>query len=235
MEGSEMDQIGLEELAQRLAMLEGSAAQQQESQMRGQFMDKYGTKFSGDEGIGIAILNELNRRGIDTSAADEAVQDILDTIRAEATAVLDKIKMDERTVSDLMDKVSTVEESIAAVTGATPGADVAVGTSPPPPEDIASDLAPPPPEGDMGAMGGEMPPPEGDMGAMGGEMPPPEEGAPPEEVPMPEAAGMPPEEALPPEIPSDRRVKSVIRSRINTRPKVWRPTASMLSGVRSEL
>jgi hypothetical protein len=235
MEGSEMDQIGLEELAQRLAMLEGSAAQQQESQMRGQFMDKYGTKFSGDEGIGIAILNELNRRGIDTSAADEAVQDILDTIRAEATAVLDKIKMDERTVSDLMDKVATVEESIAAATGATPGADMAVGTSPPPPEDIASDLAPPPPEGDMGAMGGEMPPPEGDMGAMGGEMPPPEEGAPPEEVPMPEAAGMPPEEALPPEIPSDRRVKSVIRSRIQARPKVWRPTASMLSGVRSEL
>jgi hypothetical protein len=225
-----MDQIGLEELAQRLSMLEGSAAQQQEAQTRGQFMDKYGTKFSGDEGIGIAILNELNRRGIDTSAADEAVQDILDTVRAEATAILDKIKMDERTVSDLMDKVATVEESIAAATGATPGANVAVGTSPPPPADIAADLAPPPPEEDMGTMGGETPP---DMS--GGEIPPPEESPPTEEVPMPEAAGMPPEEALPPEIPSDRRVKSVIRSRIQTRPKVWKPSASMLSGVRSEL
>jgi hypothetical protein len=135
-------------------------------------MDKYGTKFSGDEGIGVAILAELGRRGIDTSAADEAVQDILDRIRAEATAVLDKIKMDERTVSDLMDKVATVEEAVQAAGGAVPGADANVGTMPP----------------EINLEGG-MPP------EAVAEMPPPEE-APPMEEPAAIPPGIPSDQRL---------------------------------------
>jgi hypothetical protein len=162
----------LDELAQRLAMLEDGAAAQRAAAEQSQFMDKYGTKFSGDEGIGVAILAELGRRGIDTSAADEAVQDILDRIRAEATAVLDKIKMDERTVSDLMDKVATVEEAVQAAGGAVPGADANVGTIPP----------------EINLEGGI--PPEA-----AAEMPPPEE-APPIEEPAAMPPGIPSDQRL---------------------------------------
>jgi hypothetical protein len=206
----------LDELAQKLAFLENGMAQQQAAAQQSQFMDKYGTKFSGDEGIGVAILAELGRRGIDTSAADEAVQDILDRIRAEATAILDKIKMDERTVSQLMDQVATVEEAVNAATGAAPGADAQVQTAPPP----------------DAAMGAEMPAeevaPAPDMGA---EMPAEEA------VPAPDmGAEMPAEEAAPPppEVPSDRRLKiTSARSRIaaarSAKRGMYRPSASVLN------
>jgi hypothetical protein len=229
-------------------MLEGSAAEQQATQQRTQFMDKYGTKFSGDEGLGVAILAELGRRGIDTGAADEAVQDILDQIRAEATAILDKIKMDERTVSDLMDKVATVEESVAAATGATPGADTAIGT-PPPPIDLGGA-----PAMDMGMggappiEGGAMPPVEGgpptdaagamaappsmEGGDMGGLPPiPAEAGAAGTGAPMP----TPPPETSP--TLSDERVKRV-RAAVSARqatPKTFKPSAGVLSAVRSSM
>jgi outer membrane biosynthesis protein TonB len=198
-------------------MLENGMAQQQAAQQQTQFMDKYGTKFSGDEGIGVAILAELGRRGIDTSAADEAVQDILDRIRAEATAILDKIKMDERTVSDLMDQVATVEEAVNAATGAAPGADAQVQTPPPTAEEMG--MTPPPEEA-------ALPPEEAAM--------PPEEAAlPPEEM----AAPPPEEEAPPPEIPSDRRLKITqgARARViaaKTRRGSYTPSAGVLASLR---
>jgi hypothetical protein len=236
-------QITLEELAARLGELENSALQSSMAQEQTGFMDKYGTKFSGDEGIGVAILAELGRRGVDTSAADEAVQDILDQIRAEATAILDKIKMDERTVSDLMDKVSTVEESVAAATGAVPGADAMVGT-PPPPLDLGGsglgDAALMPgaeTPADMGAapppdMGATAPPPD-----MGGGAPPPDMdaagGAPPA-APMP--AEMPPE--LQGGIPSDQRLKQIkgafTQRKAATR-SVYKPNPSILAAVRGKM
>jgi hypothetical protein len=240
-----MDQ--LEELAQRLAMLESGAAEQQAAQQQTQFMDKYGTKFSGDEGLGVAILAELGRRGIDTSAADEAVQDILDQIRAEATAILDKIKMDERTVSDLMDKVSTVEESVNAATGAAPGLDMPIGTGAPPPAEgpipMGAGIDPSMPPADAGAL-----PPDLGMPPAGGELtpPPPVEGG---GAPAPTDAGAPPipaEEPMPPAgIPSDERIKH-IRSKVTTMrkapapvkpsaPPAWKPPAHMLNPIRSNM
>ena len=103
----------LDQLAEKLSMLE--ANQQRDTQSR--FMDKYGAKFSNDGDLGVAILGELNRRGVDVSAADRAVQEILDGLRSEATALLDKIKSDENQVSDLMDKLNTIDESVQAASG----------------------------------------------------------------------------------------------------------------------
>jgi hypothetical protein len=228
-------------------MLEGSAAEQQATQQRTQFMDKYGTKFSGDEGLGVAILAELGRRGIDTGAADEAVQDILDQIRAEATAILDKIKMDERTVSDLMDKVASVEESVAAATGATPGADTAIGT-PPPPIDLGG--APPMDMGSMPSVEGGAVPAEGGPptdAAASMAVPPSTEGMDMGGLPpIPAEAGgggaavpPPPTEQPPPTSPmlSDERVKR-IRSAVSARqatPKAYKPSANVLAAVRSSM
>jgi hypothetical protein len=179
--------LELEELASRLGALE-------QGQQKKGFMDKYGTKFSGDEGIGVNILAELGRRGIDTGAADEAVQEILDQIRQEATEVLDKIKMDETQVSDLMDKVSSIEEGVQAATGAAP-------------EMPAPDMGGMPP--DMGGMPPEGAPPMEDPNAM----PPPDAGMAPPPPPPPDA-GMapppPPEAGLPPDQTlSDETMKDI--------------------------
>ena len=204
----------LDELAQRLGMLEESAATEAAAKEKAGFMDKYGTKFSGDEGIGVAILAELGRRGVDTSAADEAVMEILDQIRMEATQILDKIKMDEKAVSDLMDKVQTIEEGVHAATGATPDAGAPPDAGIPPLPDAAG--APPPMDMDMGAPppGGDVPPPM-DMGAPppGGDVPPPMD------------------------VPSDEQLKN-IRGRISTLRKAsappkptWKPSRSLIGAV----
>ena len=109
----------LEDLAERLSNIENAeAARAAEAEQKG-FIDKYGAMFSGDEGIGMAILAEMNRRGISSAAvgADRAVQEILDQIREEATMVLDKIKADRNTVNELIDEVQDVQEAVSAALG----------------------------------------------------------------------------------------------------------------------
>ena len=109
----------LEDLAERLSNIENAeAARAAEAEQKG-FIDKYGAMFSGDEGIGMAILAEMNRRGISSAAvgADRAVQEILDQIREEATMVLDKIKADRDTVNELIDEVQDVQEAVSAALG----------------------------------------------------------------------------------------------------------------------
>ena len=109
----------LEDLAERLSNIENAeAARAAEAEQKG-FIDKYGAMFSGDEGIGMAILAEMNRRGISSAAvgADRAVQEILDQIREEATMVLDKIKADRDTVNELINEVQDVQEAVSAALG----------------------------------------------------------------------------------------------------------------------
>ena len=109
----------LEDLAERLSNIENAeAARAAESEQKG-FVDKYGAMFSGDEGIGMAILAEMNRRGISSAAvgADRAIQEILDQIREEATMVLDKIKADRDTVNELIGEVQDVQEAVSAALG----------------------------------------------------------------------------------------------------------------------
>ena len=125
----------LEDLAERLAALEDDSRSRSEKESKNSFMDKYGSKFSGDEGIGTAILAELNRRGVDTSAADEAVQEIIDALREEASALLDKL--------------NAVEEAVQAALGGDTSALDLGGELPP--------MEPPPP---MPPEGGELPPGE---------------------------------------------------------------------------
>ena len=149
----------LEDLAERLSNIENAeAARAAEAEQKG-FIDKYGAMFSGDEGIGMAILAEMNRRGISSAAvgADRAVQEILDQIREEATMVLDKIKADRDTVNELIDEVQDVQEAVSAALGE----DMSTGGNgvvEEPDVDAALDeeLPPLPPEGE------EPLPPEGE-------------------------------------------------------------------------
>ena len=100
----------LDELAGRLQALE-------EDKLKSAFMDKYGQRFSGNEGIGVAVLAELQRRGIDTSAADEAVQEILNQLRAEAQNVLDSIIVMQQEVIQQMDKIQAIDDAVKGATG----------------------------------------------------------------------------------------------------------------------
>ena len=205
--------MDMQEMALRLGNLERARSEDMQKMAQQAFMDKYGSRVSNNESLGLVILNELNRRGVDVSAADEAVQQILDQLRMEATALLDTIKDTMTDASDLIDKVDTMQEAVE-VAGMATGADMsqpsaAMNAGELPPVEPMEPPPPMPPEGgDMGAMppeGGDMggtPPEGGDMGAMppeGGDMGaiPPEGGAPaPEEMP-------------PQNTPSDARIKRV--------------------------
>lgn len=183
--------IGLADLSQRIAALEEDKRLAQEEAEQNAFIDKYGSRFSNDRGIGVAILGELSRRGVDVSAADEAVQSILDQIRQEATMLLDKINQNQSEVSNLVDEVNKISESVTAVTDGTagaPGTEGAIGEEPVPPAEPVMET--PPAEA--------APPAEPPMET------PPAEPAPPAEPPM----ESPPAEAAQ-GVPSDLRVKRV--------------------------
>lgn len=109
--------MDIEELATRLGALEADQAARLQAERENQFMDTYGTRFSNDRNIGLAILGEMSRRGIDVSAADEAVQQILDGMRAEATDILNKIQQHQVEVDSLVDKVNNISDAVAAATG----------------------------------------------------------------------------------------------------------------------
>ena len=217
----------LEDLAERLSNIENAeAARAAEAEQKG-FIDKYGAMFSGDEGIGMAILAEMNRRGISSAAvgADRAIQEILDQIREEATMVLDKIKADRDTVNELIGEVQDVQEAVSAALGEDmstggngiveePDVDAALDEELPPLPPEGEELPPLPPEGE------ELPPlpPEG------------EEPLPPEgEEPLP---------PLPNTVVSDAAVKKVIPFKVKPRvkhssePKGWKPASHLLDAIK---
>jgi len=218
--------MDMNELAERLAMLEDADAERLAMEEQRGFIDKYGTKFSGDEGIGMAILAEMNRRGVPSAAvgADRVVQEILDGIRQEATQILDKIKADTETVNALIDEVKDIQESVNA---ATSGDTTTDGTLDIPPIDMGLPPEGLPPEGlPPEGLPPEGLPPEGDMMA-----PLPDEGVPPPEVPGPGApiAGEMPTPIPPqPPIASDRRTKFTIKPR---KPIGTKPASHILSAI----
>ena len=190
----------LEELSMRLTALEDSAKAERDAKRQQEFMDKYGNMFSNNRDIGIAILNQLDKQGVDTSAAGEAIQSIIQDVLMECAALFNIFKNALQQQGELLDKVSSIAQAVD--TALLPqGADIQSMLAQPmsgmPPEGM-------PPEG----MPPEGMPPEG-MPPEGADNPPP----PPEGMP-PGGAGNPPPPPppLPPGVPSDRRVKSIIRT-----------------------
>ena len=197
----------LEELSMRLTALEDSAKAERDAKRQQEFMDKYGNMFSNNRDIGIAILNQLDKQGVDTSAAGEAIQSIIQDVLMECAALFNIFKNALQQQGELLDKVSSIAQAVD--TALLPqGADIQSMLAQPmsgmPPEGMPPEGMPPegmPPEGM---------PHEGVGAASPLPPPPPPEGIPPEGMP-PDGAGNPPPQ--PPEgVPSDRRVKSIIRT-----------------------
>ncbi len=200
--------MDLEELSMRLGSLERARASDMQKAAQQAFMDKYGSRISNNTSLGLIILNELNRKGIDTSAADEAVQEILDQLRMEATMLLDTIKDNMEQGSELLDKINDMQESVETAAAAT-GADLSV-----PSEEVPAEIS----DAEAGMMPEGQPSMEGmPASAVMGEQPA-DMGPAPEEMPADAGMGEPPAE-VPPEqvqeplpegdVVSDARMKRI--------------------------
>lgn len=121
---------GTEELMARLTQLENSYNADRQAAREKQFFDTYGGRFSNNRGLGLAILNELDARGIDTSAADEAVQQILDQLRTECNEILELIKEANEAAIKTAQKVEGVTNVVAQAVASNP--DASMPMTPPP-------------------------------------------------------------------------------------------------------
>lgn len=225
-----------EELGMALNNVEQANEAQLNQMAEQEFFDRY-PRFNNDRALGLTILENLNAKGYDTSAADSAVQDVINELRDQFNNAMNLLgesnqqlqrQMEENNIAaevamhELNKKLDTVDEAVkeaAQQTGDQAIADsiTASEMEPAAPQDLSAGNAEAMPE-----MPAEQPPV--DMGT-GAEVPPetapvdqpPAEPA-PEVAPAPvESAPVPPEQQpLPPEqqlgpnqIPSDERLKNI--------------------------
>ena len=182
---------GTEELMARLQQLEDGYYGDKEAARQKQFFDTYGSRFSNNHGLGLAILNELDARGIDTSAADEAVTQIIDQLRTECNEIIEALKEVQTQAIEQAQKVEDIGNVVSEAVAANPNADD--------PNALPPEAMPPAEVGDMGIEGmgaeGEFNPDEVPTGDTDNAEPPAE---PPAE-----------EEPAPTDVPSDARIKNI--------------------------
>ena len=199
---------GTEELMARLSQLEQGYYGDKEAARQQKFLDTYGSRFSNNRGLGLAILNELDARGIDTSAADEAVQQILDNLRMECQQILDLTKQANEAAIQNAQKIETIANVV----------DEAVANNP---EAIPSDA------GEMPAVEPAEVPPALDTMDPDGEFNPdevPPEEPPAGEEPPAEEPPMPPEEPPAEEVPPEDTVSDARMKRIKRMKDLWGKT-----------
>lgn len=199
---------GTEELMARLQQLEDGYYGDKEAARQKQFFDTYGSRFSNNHGLGLAILNELDARGIDTSAADEAVTQIIDQLRTECNEIIEALKEVQTQAIEQAQKVEDIGNVVSEAVAANPNADD--------PNALPPEAMPPAEVGDMGIEGmgaeGEFNPDEVPMDNASNAMPKEElsaeeEKVPPEEhVPDEPPAG---DESASTDVPSDARIKNI--------------------------
>ena len=223
---------GTEELLARLTQLENGYYGDKEAARQKQFFDTYGSRFSNNRGLGMAILNELDARGIDTSAADEAVQQILDQLRMECQEILDMTKDANQAAIDTAQHVEEVANAVSQAITNNPSAEPSDATPPEvepaemPPEMMDAE------EPNMDALNEEPPAEEPAPAEETPAEPPAEEPAPAEETPA-----EPPAEELPPEqTVSDARMKRIdsMRSRFASKfnSNSFKPSAGMIAAAK---
>ena len=212
---------GTEELMARLQRLEDGYFGDKEQARQQKFFDMYGGSFSNDHSLGMAILNELDARGIDTSAADEAVQSIIDQLRTECNEIMSLISNVQDKAVEAQEKIDTIKDVVDNKVASNPEASVSPGS------ELSADMGNP----DMGNpdMGGEPPMP---AGPEAGSEPPadignPDMGGEPSMPAGPEAGSEPP---VAPMVPSDARIKNIRSAydRIQARRNSIKPSAGII-------
>lgn len=115
---------GTEELMARLQQLENGYYGDKEAARQNKFFDTYGSRFSNNRGLGLAILNELDARGIDTSAADEAVTQIIDQLRTECNEIIEALKEVQQEAIAQAQKVEDIGNVVAQAVVENPNANL---------------------------------------------------------------------------------------------------------------
>lgn len=185
----------LEEFTNGLRAEREKQAQEQELQ---QLLDSYGMQFNGRRDVGMEILNQLHRRGVDTSAASSnAVQDIITDMQAQIAQLYDDFnqkrqEMDQiqQQAAQLTDQINNIDQVVADTTG--DGSEIPVPTSMSP-EQPAPDATITPPAADESVT------------------PPPVDGSVPPEQPAPDTTS-----EVPPPVPEQPVVSDVRLKNVNT-------------------
>lgn len=184
----------LEEFTNGLRAEREKQAQEQELQ---QLLDSYGMQFNGRRDVGMEILNQLHRRGVDTSAASSnAVQDIITDMQAQIAQLYDDFnqkrqEMDQiqQQAAQLTDQINNIDQVVADTTG--DGSEIPVPTNMSPEQAAPDATMTPPPAADESVT------------------PPPADGSVLPEQPAPDTT-----DEVPPPVPeqpvvSDVRLKNV--------------------------
>ena len=200
---------GTEELMARLSQLENSYNADKQAAREKQFFDTYGGRFSNNRGLGLAILNELDARGIDTSAADEAVQQILDQLRTECNEILELTKEANEAAIQNAQKVEEVANVVSQAVASNP--DASMPMTPPP----AVEPAEMPPVIDTMDPDGEFNPEDVPPAEEPAAEEPPAEETPAEEPPAPPAEEPPAE---------NTEVSDIRQKRISSMKSNWGKT-----------
>ena len=193
---------GLEPRLQALEEFTNGLRAEREKQMQEQelqqLLDSYGMQFNGRRDVGMEILNQLHRRGVDTSAASSnAVQDIITDMQAQIAQLYDDFnqkrqEMDQiqQQAAQLTDQINNIDQVVADTTG--DGSEIPVPTNMSPEQMPATDatMAPPP------AADESVTPPPADMSV-------------PPEQPAPDTTSEVPPPAPEQPVVSDVRLKNV--------------------------
>ena len=165
----------LEEFTNGLRAEREKQAQEQELQ---QLLDSYGMQFNGRRDVGMEILNQLHRRGVDTSAASSnAVQDIITDMQAQIAQLYDDFnqkrqEMDQiqQQAAQLTDQINNIDQVVADTTG--DGSEIPVPTNMSP-EQVPTEV-PPAPDATMAPPPADVSvPPEQPASDTTSEVPPP--------------------------------------------------------------
>lgn len=191
---------GLEPRLQALEEFTNGLRAEREKQMQEQelqqLLDSYGMQFNGRRDVGMEILNQLHRRGVDTSAASSnAVQDIITDMQAQIAQLYDDFnqkrqEMDQiqQQAAQLTDQINNIDQVVADTTG--DGSEIPVPTNMSPEQAPDATMTPPP------AADESVTPPPADMSV-------------PPEQPAPDTTSEVPPPAPEQPVVSDVRLKNV--------------------------
>lgn len=192
---------GLEPRLQALEEFTNGLRAEREKQMQEQelqqLLDSYGMQFNGRRDVGMEILNQLHRRGVDTSAASSnAVQDIITDMQAQIAQLYDDFnqkrqEMDQiqQQAAQLTDQINNIDQVVADTTG--DGSEIPVPTNMSPEQPAPDATMTPPPAADESVT-----PPPADMSV-------------PPEQPAPDTTSEVPPPAPEQPVVSDVRLKNV--------------------------
>lgn len=192
---------GLEPRLQALEEFTNGLRAEREKQMQEQelqqLLDSYGMQFNGRRDVGMEILNQLHRRGVDTSAASSnAVQDIITDMQAQIAQLYDDFnqkrqEMDQiqQQAAQLTDQINNIDQVVADTTG--DGSEIPVPTNMSPEQPAPDATMAPPPAADESVT-----PPPADMSV-------------PPEQPAPDTTSEVPPPAPEQPVVSDVRLKNV--------------------------